>query len=826
MAPQDQSVPSSRPLHARTERADGATLTGQLKLAKTGVPAFRDMCVLFSALVIVLPLTTHRHLIKHYNQTFTYRDALSKLRNLSYSKVTRQQDPTGSSRMIATTSTTTFKMTEETALELCQLFLEARFWESATDSGRSHFKDKGLWMLTPKGIWVLERGLEEAGNGPHKALQALKDAYGQPYAHQIFELDREEGTDLIRFSGEMLEDLFRWFCGRCPNEESIALFPFSKFKDDDRTSSPRSCDPFLRHSGEESVRTSSITSPGPSQGFPRADSSCSSTSSSLGDSSTKDLLLSSLSPKSVPTSATSPGNPISGPAGSRLFGTSPTVYPPGIVLREREYFYEVYHQSFTGASALHYMVMYTSALTPREAELCLIYFVRTGWIKQCAETTAYEFSVDPDGGFGVAFRPTKSAWYQITSHGRLVAGWTGLRGRSESTVSAATIRSGKGDGEGTLNGTNKCSSPSKTTISDTPVTHHRSTSTSEKYDTIRKPPRSESLRSDASSDRDGVSIIADGHDITPPDMRTWSRTTSSSSVHGQTSPMASPPLSIQSVQDLHISDSLESARRAFVTNAGLSPRPVDRVTSKGEKIRRSTSQRRPSRGSAGPDVTTSTIPSLPNGDSELTSLNSDPVQRTLRLSKASSTRPQPRSVDKDDTMQILLDPFESPLSQLRVILAYPQLQQRFEGLCYTPINKNKLAFTRAYGQVRTQWNEQVKSATAKSSERKVTVPLQDQIPLFLQCFDMYDVFFRPNAPQLIPIDARTGSDLAACVDALAEWKAHLEALEAANEIPGAPPVPLTLFLKSFSWVHEQVMRSLANEVVPSFLSAQGWKQDE
>src|SRR3954465_305658 len=113
---------------------------------------------LFSTLMVSLKLDSHRVRFTRYDHTFTSEEAINNLGSLKFSQSNRMPDPKDTSRIVTTTTTTTFSMAREMARSVCQRFLDARFIETADGKQGKEFKMQGAtWQLTPKGIHVLER---------------------------------------------------------------------------------------------------------------------------------------------------------------------------------------------------------------------------------------------------------------------------------------------------------------------------------------------------------------------------------------------------------------------------------------------------------------------------------------------------------------------------------------------------------------------------------------------------------------------------------------------------------------------------------------------
>lgn len=105
-------------------------------------------------------------------------------------------------------------MTRDMAKAMCQHFMDARLIENAADPGSNLFKERGVYVLTPKGLHVLERFMSKNGiNGDH-----LSHVFtSQPICMKLLHLERRSTDDEIIVSHSVIIALFRRFVGRSPN---------------------------------------------------------------------------------------------------------------------------------------------------------------------------------------------------------------------------------------------------------------------------------------------------------------------------------------------------------------------------------------------------------------------------------------------------------------------------------------------------------------------------------------------------------------------------------------------------------------------------------
>lgn len=120
-------------------------------------------------------------------------------------------------------------MTRDMAKAMCQHFMDARLIENAADPGSNLFKERGVYVLTPKGLHVLERFMSKNGiNGDHHSHVFTT----QPICMKLLHLERRSTDDEIIVSQNVIVALFRRFVGRSPNyppENLDAFDPFQKY---------------------------------------------------------------------------------------------------------------------------------------------------------------------------------------------------------------------------------------------------------------------------------------------------------------------------------------------------------------------------------------------------------------------------------------------------------------------------------------------------------------------------------------------------------------------------------------------------------------------
>ncbi|SNX85545.1 probable Regulator of G-Protein Signaling Protein [Melanopsichium pennsylvanicum] len=213
MTPTDSSGSLPGDLATRTKQQ---TTSRMMKTTRRGRPYAKDTHDLFATLIVSLELGTHRQYFKTYHNSFTTDEAAENLSQLKFSQSNRVPDPNDPSRVVTTTTTTTFSMNRDMAKGICQHFVDARLIENAGDATNPMFKDKGVYVLTPKGLHILERFITKNGiNGDH----LLKVFSSQPICMKLLHLERRASDDELLINTPVLEVIFRRFVGRLPNYE-------------------------------------------------------------------------------------------------------------------------------------------------------------------------------------------------------------------------------------------------------------------------------------------------------------------------------------------------------------------------------------------------------------------------------------------------------------------------------------------------------------------------------------------------------------------------------------------------------------------------------
>lgn len=105
-------------------------------------------------------------------------------------------------------------MTRDMAKAMCQHFMDARLIENAADPASNLFKDRGVYVLTPKGLHVLERFISKNGINSEHLGEVFRT---QPICIKLLHLERRNADDEIIVTQNVITALFRRFVGKHPN---------------------------------------------------------------------------------------------------------------------------------------------------------------------------------------------------------------------------------------------------------------------------------------------------------------------------------------------------------------------------------------------------------------------------------------------------------------------------------------------------------------------------------------------------------------------------------------------------------------------------------
>ncbi|KAF8605313.1 putative regulator of G-protein signaling protein [Ceratobasidium sp. AG-I] len=200
--------------HRSALPAGTASASHMMKVTKRGRPFLKDTLDLFATLIVSLELVTHKQFFKSFPYSFTTDEAAQNLASLKFSQSNRGPDPRDPSRIVTTTTTTTFSMTREMAKAMSQHFMDARLIENAADRTSNLFKERGVYVVTPKGLHVLERFIIKNGINGDSLVGVFES---QPVCMKLLHLERRPSDDEIIISQPVITALFRRFVGRGPN---------------------------------------------------------------------------------------------------------------------------------------------------------------------------------------------------------------------------------------------------------------------------------------------------------------------------------------------------------------------------------------------------------------------------------------------------------------------------------------------------------------------------------------------------------------------------------------------------------------------------------
>lgn len=206
----NDSIPSPKQSAAPSKMHQ--TSSRLLRMTDEERPFTRDFEDLFSTLMVSLPLSPHRIRFQKVEHTFTSEEAINNLGSLKFSQSNRMPDPKDPTRIVTTTTTTTFSMAKEMARSVCQRFMDARFIESADGKPVPSFPLKNaVWQLTPKGMHVLTRFCQRNGIIQRHVLEVL-DSYRNTM--QLVILERDGTSDKLSHDRATIEVIFRRFAGQ------------------------------------------------------------------------------------------------------------------------------------------------------------------------------------------------------------------------------------------------------------------------------------------------------------------------------------------------------------------------------------------------------------------------------------------------------------------------------------------------------------------------------------------------------------------------------------------------------------------------------------
>jgi hypothetical protein len=216
-------------MSSQDDPANQASSSHMMKTTKRGRPFLKDTLDLFATLIVSLELSNHKQFFRTFPNSFTTDEAAQNLASLKFSQSNRGPDPREPSRVVTTTTTTTFSMTRDMAKAMSQHFMDARLIENAADPSSNLFKDRGVYVLTPKGLHVLERFISKNGMSAEHLQTVFKT---QPICIKLLHLERRSLDDEIIVTQGVINALFRRFVGRqanYPTQTAVNPDPFQRY---------------------------------------------------------------------------------------------------------------------------------------------------------------------------------------------------------------------------------------------------------------------------------------------------------------------------------------------------------------------------------------------------------------------------------------------------------------------------------------------------------------------------------------------------------------------------------------------------------------------
>ncbi|KAI9264832.1 regulator of G protein signaling domain-containing protein [Sporodiniella umbellata] len=192
--------------------------TSMMRFNIDGRPFLNDIHDLFAALIVQIPLDTHRYLFRNYYSTFSSEDAIQVLGNLRFSHTVSVFDPNDPDRLQKTTTTTTFNMAREMAKTLCQQFQNCRLMENAIDPQNKAFRDKSIWHLTPKGLCILQDFCVRT----EVNVTTLRKHFSHMEAIQLARLERNTDDDQLVLNRACTSAIFRVMMASLPLDGELS----------------------------------------------------------------------------------------------------------------------------------------------------------------------------------------------------------------------------------------------------------------------------------------------------------------------------------------------------------------------------------------------------------------------------------------------------------------------------------------------------------------------------------------------------------------------------------------------------------------------------
>ncbi|KAK3846528.1 MAG: hypothetical protein J3R72DRAFT_363437, partial [Linnemannia gamsii] len=175
---------------------------------------------LFSTLMVSLPIENHKILFRNYPNSFTAEEAIANLGGLQFIQSNRDTDPKDPTRIITHVVTTQFSLSRDMAKNLCQTFMDARLFESASDATKREFQNKGIYQVTPKGAHILAKFVHRNTLPVEETRHITSNA-----TPNLVYLERAEDEDAIILTQKQVDLIFKKFAGPEPNMSKHASDP-------------------------------------------------------------------------------------------------------------------------------------------------------------------------------------------------------------------------------------------------------------------------------------------------------------------------------------------------------------------------------------------------------------------------------------------------------------------------------------------------------------------------------------------------------------------------------------------------------------------------
>ena len=97
--------------------------------------------------------------------------------------------------------------------------MDAHLVENAADVSAIQFKERGVYMITPKGLHILERFITKNGISADHTLRLFAQ---QPICMKLLHLERRSADDEVIVTRSVIDVLWRRFIGREPNISTLS----------------------------------------------------------------------------------------------------------------------------------------------------------------------------------------------------------------------------------------------------------------------------------------------------------------------------------------------------------------------------------------------------------------------------------------------------------------------------------------------------------------------------------------------------------------------------------------------------------------------------